>query len=76
MKLSEMVTNTNENEIIRKRYNSIEWERNETKYRYWERERKRERERERERKKIYIYDIVTTWVTEGTMLSNQVSPIT
>ena len=24
----------------------------------------------------FIYDIVTTWVTEGTMLSNQVSPIT
>jgi hypothetical protein len=23
-----------------------------------------------------INDIVTTWVTEGTMLSNQVSPIT
>jgi hypothetical protein len=26
--------------------------------------------------KKYMYDIVTTWVTEGTMLSNQVSPIT
>ncbi len=25
---------------------------------------------------INVHDIVTTWVTEGTMLSNQVSPIT
>ncbi len=29
-----------------------------------------------ELKEVCIYDIVTTWVTEGTMLSNQVSPIT
>jgi hypothetical protein len=28
------------------------------------------------RTKNGINDIVTTWVTEGTMLSNQVSPIT